>query len=496
MAPTSGGAAYHVAACNNTDSVWYCCDGDKSGACCNDPKNTLGLGDATIAIIARPPKHSGTSTQTGNSMSTSETSNTATSSATSSTTQILQTTLLSPTGTNTTAGTSSPPASSSAPSPSSSTAGPVAKVPQHSNHTVILGSSISLSVAAVLLGFGLFACFWIRRGPRQESQQRQRQQRHQDPEKQINRTAEGIRDSAAAATSDEGDSTLINSHGQTSTPSLNPNNATRDAVELSSSTIRHSASTSSPRWASSPICEADNYSHPSLAPFPLTIPVRDPPPQSYPTHLISPLSPPGTSRSAYRPAELESAFDIAPIHSRFRTPSPSPTTIELEARDGVTISTLYNVASGSPRNPHGFRPTPPTRGSPLSTILQSPYSSNFPREEDSETGSRVELPVTRTRNPSRVFEELDGTGDEQGPPTPAKRTEDWVLQEQVGTAMGSSHVQGQMEGRRCSGEMDERNRHREGDRRGYRALNAEREPTPDSPSSMLEGEARNWANWF
>ena len=162
--------------------------------------------------------------------------------------------------------------------------------------------------------------------------------------------------------------------------------------------------------------------------------------------------------------------------------------MELEARDGVTISTLYNVASGSPRTMYGFRPAPPTHGSPLSMILQSPQSSTFPREE-SETGSRVELPGS-----VGVVGELEGSIDERGPPTPAKPTENSPLQQQAETGSGSSHVQGQVERRRKSVEVDEGSQYREGDRNGYRALNSER--SPDSPSSVLDGEARNWANWF
>lgn len=121
-------------------------------------------------------------------------------------------------------------------------------------------------------------------------------------------------------------------------------------------------------------------------------------------------------------------------------------------------------------------------------ILQSPHSSTFPREE-SEAGSRVELPGS-----SGVVGELEGSSDERRPPTPAKPTENWAPQAQAATGSVSSDVQGQTEGRRNSGEMGDGSQYREGGRNGYRALDSERQP--DSPSSVLEGEARNWANWF
>ena len=448
------------------------------------------LAEATIATIARTATQS---TQSGVPL-------TATSSATSNTTTSQQTmsrsqTLLSPTSTNTISSSSSP-----APYPSSPTAAPVPKASKHSNHTVILGSSISFSIAAVILGCGVFACFWIRRRPPQKPRRRQRQQQHKDPEMQGNRTAEGNPASEAATNSDEGESTLIGSHGQTSTPSLNTSNATRDAVELGSSTIHQLASMPSPRLAPSPISELDTYSHPSLAQSPLSTQVRDNPPQSYPT----PVGFPPTSRSAYRTPELESAFDVAPIHPRFRPPSPSPASIELEARDGVTISTLYNVASGSPRNRHGFRAAPPTHGSPLSMILQSPHSSTFPREE-SEAGSRVELSGTSassavvgelegTSASSTVVGESEGSRDQRRPPTPVKPPENGAPQARAASGSVSPDVEGQTEGRRNSGEVGEGSQYRGGGRNGYRVLDSEGQP--DSPSSVLEGEARNWANWF
>ena len=346
------GAAYLIAQCGSIGSIFYCCDGDKSRQCCNDPKNDLRLPVADIAFFASAPTQDGASTPAIASIASSSTTKPAaqvstsmtslrtptaqaTSSVSSSTSADNTTYVVTPsisvsTSTDNTmivvSQTERSPSSGAPQSlPTTFATDPELVSPsQSNNHTVIIGASAGSSVAAVVILLGVFTCIWLQRHPPEQ----------EDQEAGVERAAVLRPSRRPAPASDWAESTLIDSHSH-HLPLSRTNSHAQDAVELKSPTLRSQAS--STHAPASPLRTPDQQSH-----------------------------------SHFPPAELESSFDVAPIHVPFHAPSrpPPPPPVELEARDGVTVTALWRA--GSP--PNSSR-KPPTLGSPLSTILQSPHSS-------------------------------------------------------------------------------------------------------------------------
>lgn len=370
----TGGAAYLVTECGDFTTKYYCCDEDGSRSCCNDPAKNLGLTIADDSFVASTPTQLVGSTLAAVSQ-TGQPSN-------------AQVPHPSPTQTG-------QPSSAQVPHPSTTTTvHPGHNASNHSNHNhhaVVIGASTGSSIAAVFIVLGIFGCIWLQRHPI-------KQEYPEDQEQGVERAAVHEPDRSARVM-DWADSALLDSHRDLPS-TIHTQSPVHNAFEVNSPAIRRLTSfTHSPP---SPLSSSNAESHrrmpsvdqvsaisigsPHIPYHPVPRTAAPPPAASQvPTTSVgppyTPYHPPSTTAVPPAAAELESNLDIAPIQvpSRSLSRPPPPAPLELEARDGVTITALWRAAS-SPDSPHG----PHRRGSPLHTMLQgSPTSLELahPRAE-------------------------------------------------------------------------------------------------------------------
>ena len=343
----TGGAAFLVSECGDFTSKYYCCDEDGSRSCCNDPGKNLGLTVAENSSIASTP-----SQYVG--------------SPTAAVSQTRQ------------------PSGAQGPHSSPTTTIDTGKnASSHSNrHAVVAGAAAGSSIAAVVIVLGIVAYFWLHRRPGE--QEKQGDQAHGVERADVNEP------NRPAQVLGWEDSSVVDSPRDL--PSLNHTQSpTHSAIEVNSPTIRRL--TSFTRSPPSPISMSNTEAHrrmPSadqvsaISIGSTYIPYHPPPKTATPFAASNqvPATSVGPSYIPYHPssrtarppavAELESNFDIAPIQvqSRPMQRPPPPAPLELEARDGVTITALWH-ANTSPDSPHG----PTKHGSPLSTMLQGSTTS-------------------------------------------------------------------------------------------------------------------------
>ena len=319
----AGGAAYLVTECGDFTSKYYCCDEDGSRRCCDDPAKNLGLTVADDSFIASTPTQYVGSTPTAVSQ------------------------------TGQPSGTQGPQSSPTTTVDTGNTAS------NHSDHhSVVVGAATGSSIAGVIIIVsGIVTCIWLKRHPpKQENQEDQEQGVERAAVDEPNRPARVL---------DWADTTLLDTDRDLLSP-IHTQDPSHNAFEVSSPTIRRLTSfTHSPP---SPLSTSNAESHRRM-------------PSADQVSAISigspyiPYHPPPRTVAPSAAAELESGFDISPIqvpsHSASQPPPPAP--LELEARDGVTITALWH-ANSSPDSPRG-----PTRlGSPLSTMLQGSTTSFEP----------------------------------------------------------------------------------------------------------------------
>ena len=373
----TGGAAYLVTECGDFTTKYYCCDEDGSRRCCNDPEKNLGLTVADDSYIASTPIGGVGSTPAGASQTDQPSS--AQGPLHSSTTTVVPTTTVN--------------------------AGNTASN-QSNHHAVVIGAATGSSIAAVFIVIGIVGCIWLQRHP-------PKQHTPEDQEQGVQRAAVHEPNQPARVL-DWVHGSLLGSHRDL--PSTNQIQVpAHNAVEVNSPTIRRLTSFTHAPPSPVSISNADSHRRMPSADQVSSISIESP---------YIPYHPPPRTAAPPAAAELESKFDIAPIqvtnHSTSRAPTPAP--LELEARDGVTITALWRAHNTSPDSPRG----PARLGSPLSTMLQSSTTSpelaqpraELPTENPGSAESNMNKAPTRDTSLRAVVQNPHPTTERKTRPVP------------------------------------------------------------------------------